>query len=976
MVKRLRICVKCIRVTMLTVLLLFIVTMGWLSQAERSLDFLKPWILSALNPTNAAVKIDFDEVTVDWRNLMELGKIHITRVTFANPKTGASFAQLPTIYATIDPFGFLPHRHLINKVILREPHLFLTYTKDNVWKVGVENSGSAVAFDALFPKPAEGEPVATASAPLSMPFRAFFIDHAAIDVYDEKHDAHVLSQDLSFLATRASGRYHVRLALSVAFGERLGNFAATIEPRNGSNDYVLDAMADRFPAAWICTFAAFGDCPEKTSAEGDLGLHARAFLGANGSTGDLWGKLITHDFRLTLPGWFAEPLAFKPSSLTVSYDVAAHKASLLDSALVLADTTINATATSVQKEDGWYTDISGKASDLPVTALYKYWPVALAPDSRLWVTSKLKAGHASGQAQIHMTPREKIGEDLPDAALSSDVIAQDITVDYLPGFPELSHVNGNVHFTGATVKVDAKGGTMLSGVTVNKSTLLCPDLHNPKTPMEVTVDLNAPMKDVATLLALQSFTFDDAAGLDPKTIQGSAHADLKLKFNAFSESKSGNPNELHLDAVDYAIKAELQDVAQNGMFGGYNIKALNGTLAADVKSTSFDGSLAVGDAGISDVKLAAREGGPTTAEVKSRSVAPVAAATPVPQSTTPAPANSAKAASDSPGNDFTLTYSGGTIPKVTVKGKRLDASVSYGNSDHSLLKNFPALDLSVALDTLYLAPGSPFRDLKGALYCTPVRCESAHFQAVTGKGKMLADITRLGGVRQLMLSASDAGEFLKALSITDRVTRGKLDLKGAYDDARTPIPFNGKLHIDEFTLQNSQILGRILSIGSLTGLSNALTGSGILFNKLTADVGQKAGVVSVAQGRANGNAMGITFGGTVDTNTTKLRLKGVVVPAYALNSMLGNIPIIGALAGGEGEGLIAFNYSVTGTYADPDVNVNPLSGLTPGFLRGVFGIFDQSPKTSAPEEGDKTTPSAPTASPHGPGVTKRSTNRR
>ena len=40
--------------------------------------------------------------------------------------------------------------------------------------------------------------------------------------------------------------------------------------------------------------------------------------------------------------------------------------------------------------------------------------------------------------------------------------------------------------------------------------------------------------------------------------------------------------------------------------------------------------------------------------------------------------------------------------------------------------------------------------------------------------------------------------------------------------------------------------------------------------------------------------------------------------------------------GGEGEGLIAFNYAVKGSYDDPKVSVNPLSALTPGFLRGIF----------------------------------------
>jgi hypothetical protein len=61
------------------------------------------------------------------------------------------------------------------------------------------------------------------------------------------------------------------------------------------------------------------------------------------------------------------------------------------------------------------------------------------------------------------------------------------------------------------------------------------------------------------------------------------------------------------------------------------------------------------------------------------------------------------------------------------------------------------------------------------------------------------------------------------------------------------------------------------------------------------------------------------------------------VPAYALNSVIGNIPVIGSLLlGGEGQGLFAANYRVTGSAADPEVSVNPLSALAPGFLRRLF----------------------------------------
>jgi hypothetical protein len=70
---------------------------------------------------------------------------------------------------------------------------------------------------------------------------------------------------------------------------------------------------------------------------------------------------------------------------------------------------------------------------------------------------------------------------------------------------------------------------------------------------------------------------------------------------------------------------------------------------------------------------------------------------------------------------------------------------------------------------------------------------------------------------------------------------------------------------------------------------------------------------------------------------------GTLAPAYALNSVLGNFPVIGSLLmGGEAQGLIAARFNLSGSNDDPAVTVNPLSALTPGLLRHLFDPFNGS----------------------------------
>ncbi len=64
---------------------------------------------------------------------------------------------------------------------------------------------------------------------------------------------------------------------------------------------------------------------------------------------------------------------------------------------------------------------------------------------------------------------------------------------------------------------------------------------------------------------------------------------------------------------------------------------------------------------------------------------------------------------------------------------------------------------------------------------------------------------------------------------------------------------------------------------------------------------------------------------------------GTIVPAYFFNSLLGHIPLIGKLFSPEkGGGVFAAKYQVTGPIDNPEVHVNAMSMIAPGFLRNLF----------------------------------------
>jgi len=127
---------------------------------------------------------------------------------------------------------------------------------------------------------------------------------------------------------------------------------------------------------------------------------------------------------------------------------------------------------------------------------------------------------------------------------------------------------------------------------------------------------------------------------------------------------------------------------------------------------------------------------------------------------------------------------------------------------------------------------------------------------------------------------------------------------------------------------------------TLYGLVEVMQGPGLGFTRLVAPFRLTDDALDLTDARAFSSSLGLTAKGRANLDIQRLDMQGTIVPAYFFNSLLGNVPLVGKLFSPErGGGVFAASYSVTGPIADPQVSVNPLAALTPGFLRGLFRIF-------------------------------------
>lgn len=280
---------------------------------------------------------------------------------------------------------------------------------------------------------------------------------------------------------------------------------------------------------------------------------------------------------------------------------------------------------------------------------------------------------------------------------------------------------------------------------------------------------------------------------------------------------------------------------------------------------------------------------------------------------------------------------------LKAEGEGLDVSPWMdADSGTFAFSKIPALDIDLKVKRLILGQNREVSNVNARILCNKTLCEEANVKGTAGSGEFTYHLTRpSASVRELSASAADMGAFLRALDMHDNIYEGSMKLSGRFDDANPVHPLKGRLTAAGYVVKGAPVLAKLLTLVSPTGLLDTLQGNGIMFKKLDAPFTLAKDVITLEEAKTSGAALGLTAEGTITFPGQVMDVKGTVVPSYTLNSMAGNIPIVGkVLTGEEGGGVFAARYSVKGKGDEAEVTVNPLSMLTPGFLRGVFDVFD------------------------------------
>ena len=201
--------------------------------------------------------------------------------------------------------------------------------------------------------------------------------------------------------------------------------------------------------------------------------------------------------------------------------------------------------------------------------------------------------------------------------------------------------------------------------------------------------------------------------------------------------------------------------------------------------------------------------------------------------------------------------------------------------------------------------------------------------------------------RELVINSNDAGLFLRTFSINKSGKEGEFVLHGEYDDTKETHPLTSSVTIRSMRLIKAPTLAKILNLASI-GIVSALSGEGILINKLKSEFVLEKGVLKLNKYEAYGPDVGFSNQGNIYLRKKEVDLEGAIIPMVTLNKIIGSIPVLGKILTNERKGIWSFVYTIKGDLDEPEVRVNPIKTITPGFIQKFFSVF----KTDKKEEKD------------------------
>ena len=273
-----------------------------------------------------------------------------------------------------------------------------------------------------------------------------------------------------------------------------------------------------------------------------------------------------------------------------------------------------------------------------------------------------------------------------------------------------------------------------------------------------------------------------------------------------------------------------------------------------------------------------------------------------------------------------------------IKSKIFDSSnlleeILFGKDEGGISRFFYNLNagIKIELDKVFIGDSDFIKNLNSEIRFKKNKLINLDLSGtfINNKKINLTIRTNQNKEKITTLFSGNAKPLVKKYKFIKGFEEGSLDF---YSIKKNNIS-NSKLKIVNFKLKEVPALTKILTLASLQGIADLLTGEGIRFDEFEMDFSSKKNLMTINEIYSIGPAISLMMEGYVQGKDL-VSLKGTLVPATTLNKFVGSIPVLGKILVGKktGEGVFGVSFKIKGPPKNLKTTVNPIKTLTPRFI--------------------------------------------
>ena len=269
-----------------------------------------------------------------------------------------------------------------------------------------------------------------------------------------------------------------------------------------------------------------------------------------------------------------------------------------------------------------------------------------------------------------------------------------------------------------------------------------------------------------------------------------------------------------------------------------------------------------------------------------------------------------------------------------IIGSKLNANNLVENLINNKKENSKIFDstfnFTTKIDEVFLNKEYVIEDLRGNIDLENNEITNAELVAFFSKNEKLKFTIKTNELEKVTTLFLDQAEpIVKRFKFIKGYSGGSLD----FFSSRKGNKSFSNLKIYNFRLKELPILTKLLTLASLQGIADILSGEGITFDEFEMNFENQNRLTTINEMYAIGPAISILMEGYVEKNEL-ISLKGSLVPATTLNNVIGNLPVLGKILVGSktGEGVFGVSFKIKGPPGRLETSVNPIKTLTPRFI--------------------------------------------